>query len=147
MKNIVCPISTERVQEHLPRVTALFVISLLGVYLISGSIAVLVFLLVDFVARGAGYVRFSLLHASASGVSKALNLKSELIDKAPKLFAARLGAVMMGVALVFELTGIPSGAFLIAVMVGVFATLECVLNFCIGCYVYSLIVLPVFSKK
>lgn len=147
MKNIVCPISAERVQEHLPRVTALLVISLLVTYLISGSALILAFLLVDFIARGSGYARYSLLHALAMSLSKRFKLKSELIDKAPKLFAARLGAVMMGLALAFELIGIPGTSFVISIMVGVFATLECVANFCVGCYVYSLVVLPIFSKR
>jgi hypothetical protein len=147
MKNIVCPISAERVPEHLPRITALFVISLLSIYLITGSLLILLFLIFDFIARGSGYTRFSLLNAGANALSRILDIESELIDKAPKLFAARLGTIMMALALLFQFLGIPNAASVIAIMVGVFATLECVFNFCVGCYVYSLVVFPVFSKR
>lgn len=147
MKNVVCPISAERVPEHLPRITALLVICLLGTYLFTGYVLVLMFLFIDFIIRGAGYSRFSILHVAANGVSKILNIRSELIDKAPKLFAARLGAVMIGVAVVFEFATIPGASIIIAIMLGVFASLECVFNFCLGCYVYNFLVLPVFSRN
>jgi hypothetical protein len=147
MKNIVCPISAERVPEHLPRINALFVISLLTLYLFTGFIPLLLFLFIDFIARGTGYAQFSLIHHASSGISQSFQLKSQLIDKAPKLFAARLGAVMIGAASLLVLIGQPIAASVVAIAVAFFATLECVLNFCVGCYVYSLIVLPFYSKK
>ncbi len=146
MKNIVCPISTERIPEHLPRITALFVISLVLIYLATGYALVLVFLMADFFARGFGYAHYSALSHASRALSNRFGLKSNLIDKAPKIFAARLGLVMIAVALLLALLNLQTAAFAIGAMLIFFAGLECVFNFCVGCYVYSLLVLPFFSK-
>ncbi|QQS50035.1 MAG: DUF4395 domain-containing protein [Bacteroidota bacterium] len=146
MKNIVCPISSERIPEHLPRITALFVISLLLIYVATGYTLILVFLLADFFARGFGYGRFSLLSHASRAFSDRFGFKSNLIDKAPKIFAARLGLVMIAAALLLALINIQSASFAIGAMLIFFAGLECVFNFCVGCYVYSLFVLPFFTK-
>jgi hypothetical protein len=147
MKNIVCPISKERIPEHLPRLNALFVISLLSLYVFNGFVPLLIFLFFDFIARGAGLAKYSLIHHLSIAVSNGFSLKSKSIDKAPKLFAARLGAVMIGVAAILALLNFQIAASVIALAVAVFATLECVLNFCVGCYFYSLFVLPVFNRQ
>jgi hypothetical protein len=147
MKNIVCPISPERIPEHLPRVIALLVIGLIVTYLFTGFKPLLLFLLVDFIVRGAGKGQFSLIQHAASSISKIVKLKSELIDKAPKVFAARLGAVMIALALALEMGSLSAGAFVIAIVVASFAMLECVFNFCVGCYFYSLIILPLVYRR
>ena len=147
MKNIVCPISAERVQEHVPRITALFVISLLTLYLFTGFVPILVFMAADFIIRGAGYSQFSILHQGTVAFSNGFHLKSDKIDKAPKLFAARLGAVMMIAAFILDVASFNVGATAIAAIVVFFATLESALNFCVGCYVYSLVVLPIYQKR
>jgi hypothetical protein len=147
MRNIVCPISTERIAEHVPRITALYVLATLIIYLMTGFVPLLLFLLVDFIMRGAGIGQFSVLHVLASGTSKGLSLKSGLIDKAPKLFAARLGAFVIGLAVVFHLVSLTSVAVLLSSAVIFFAALESAFNFCVGCHVYNFIVLPFFSKR
>lgn len=147
MKNIVCPISPDRVPEHLPRVTALIVVGLLLAYLATGFSLLLIFLFIDFIARGTDNAKYSPINYVARFVSKTLRLKSGLIDKAPKLFAARMGFVMIGAAIIFHAIGLTGVASILALGVAFFATLECVANFCVGCYIYSFLVLPLYQKK
>jgi len=146
MNYLICPVSSDRIPEAAPRLTALFVILTLILYVISGALFLLVFLLCDFLIRGYGNSRYSLLARLSGFVIKQLGVTSALIDKAPKVFAARLGVVFVLLILMShiwsaDLVGIGLSAGLI-----LFAMAECVLNFCVGCYVYVLVVLPLQNK-
>jgi len=147
MKNIVCPISNERVPEHMPRVSAFFVISLIVIYIVTGFLPIILLLLADFFIRGFNQPQLSPVHFLALGTARILALRSPDIDKAPKLFAARLGGIMSVIIVAFHLAGMVQVASITGILLIVFSTLECVLNFCVGCYIYSWFVLPFFVKK
>jgi len=146
MKNIVCPISTERIAEHLPRVNALLVILTIGLYFILNTWLIPLFLMVDFFTRGFGDTRYSLLTRLSIFISQRLHLKSSLIDKAPKLFAARLGFVFSVSIFLLHLLAGGSGMFVLAFGLAVFAGLECVCNICVGCHIYSWLVIPWLNR-
>jgi len=69
------------------------------------------------------------------------------IDKAPKIFAARIGFVFSIGMLALTLLGLSTVAFSVASVLIVFAFLECGLNFCAGCWVYTYIVIPLYRDK
>ena len=144
-KDVVCPISNEKVPEHLPRVTAFINIALIGSYLYYPNPYILAFLTVDFLFRGYNQPQYSLLNFLARNLSKLLKLKSKPIDKAPKMFAARLGGFMFLLALIINLLGAIDMTYVITLMVATLSTLECVFNFCAGCYIYNYFVLPFYS--
>lgn len=144
-KDIVCPVSNEKVPEHLPRVTAFINIALIGSYLYYPNPYILAFLSVDFLLRGYNQPQYSLLNFLAGNLSKLLKLKSKPIDKAPKMFAARLGGFMFLLAFVVNLLGGIEITYVITLMVATLSTLECVFNFCVGCYIYNYFVLPFYS--
>lgn len=146
MKNIICPVSSEKIPEHLPRVTAFLNISLMIIFFYTNSSLLLAFLVSDFFIRGFNYPQFSIINFTAKKLSLALNLSSSKIDKAPKLFAARLGGLMFIIALVLNLTGSFFIASIIVFMVAILSTLECVFNFCVGCYFYNYLIFPFYSK-
>jgi hypothetical protein len=146
MKNLVCPVSQEKVQEHLPRVTAFFTIAILTAYLISGYLPLILFLFLDFFIRGINKSRYSLLFQLARITSKIFSFKSHAIDKAPKLFAARIGAVLTATAIVFHAIGILPVADGIAITIILFAFLECVLNLCVACYIYTFLIFPLYYR-
>jgi hypothetical protein len=146
-KDVVCPVSNEKVPEHLPRVTALINITLIGFYLYYPTPFVLAFLTIDFLVRGYNQPKYSLLNYLARKVSKSLKLKSKPIDKAPKIFAARLGGFMFFSALILNLLGGIAFTYVITLMIAMLSTLECVFNFCAGCYIYNYLVLPLYSDN
>lgn len=146
MKNLICPVSTEKIHENLPRVTAFIVTGILLSYILTGFLPIVLFLMYDFFVRGYNYSKYSLIYRIAKPVSEHFQNSGTFIDKAPKLFAARLGGIMSVFITVFHLTHVEIIASALAVLVGVLAALECFFNFCVGCYIYSWFVLP-FARQ
>lgn len=142
MKNLICPISTEKIPEHLPRIIAFFNISIMVSYIITGLHWIIALLVIDFLLRGYDYSKYSPIFHLSMFASKVVKLKSKKIDKAPKLFASRLGGFMMLIALPFSLLGFETVAFSIIGIVIALSTLECVLSFCVGCVIYTFLVRP-----
>ncbi len=147
MKNIICPISPFRVDENIVRFTALLVVLLTGISLLLPNIYIPVYLAFDFYLRAFTKAKYSPLSWMSAQFVKALKLKPHMIDKAPKIFAARIGlslTVLMSVAalLGFNILLISTGAVLMF-----FAFLECGVNFCAGCWLYTYIVLPIYKDK
>ncbi|MBN1118256.1 MAG: DUF4395 domain-containing protein [Bacteroidales bacterium] len=147
MKNIICPVSVDKISKTTPRVVAFITVGLFLIYIKTGLLPIVVFLAFDFFARGFNHANFSLISIIAKPVSKRINPDAELINKAPKLFAARLGGIMSVLIIVFDLINLKLFAGSIALLILSLATLECVLNFCVGCYIYSWIVLPLSQKR
>lgn len=147
MKNIICPVSNEKVNENQPRITAFFVVSLFTAYLLSGFLPFVIFLAYDFLVRGFNQSQYSLIAAIAKPLSSRFFSNGKLIDKAPKLFAARLGGIMSLLIIIAHMAGFPYIAAGVSVIITVLATAECVFNFCLGCYIYSWLVLPFYSRS
>ena len=146
MKNIVCPVSPERVAEHIPRINALLVIFTIGLYFIFNTWFLPLLLVIDFFIRGFGNAHYSPLARLSAFISRRLDLKSSMIDKAPKIFAARLGFVLSAVILLVHLLTSGTGMFVLAGGLALFAGLECVFNICVGCYIYSWLIIPWLSR-
>lgn len=147
MKNLICPVSAEKIHENLPRVTAFIVTGILLSYILTGFLPIVIFLMYDFFVRGYNYAKYSLIYQIAKPVSEHFQNSGTFIDKAPKLFAARLGGIMSVLIVVFHLTHVEIIASALAVLVGVLAALECFFNLCVGCYIYSWFVLPFIRKS
>jgi hypothetical protein len=146
LNNLICPVSSERVDENKVRATAFLVVILTGLFLITGHVVIPALLVVDYYLRA--FTRFpnSPLSYLAQLFVKAIGTGPVWIDKAPKVFAARIGlllttltsaAVILGMSLLATVTGTTLVAF---------AFLECGLNFCAGCWVYTYIVFPLVRK-
>lgn len=146
MKPLICPISDEKIPEHLPRVTASLNLILLAAFAWNPQSWILFFLAYDFLVRGFGSPKLSLVHHAAKSISGAFKLRSKLIDKAPKLFAARLGALLLVLALVLKLSGLVTAPIVIVWLIAALSSLECILGFCVGCYVYQYLVFPLYRK-
>ena len=135
--SVKCPVRLITINENRARIVALqvFVISLL--YAITSWPLLIVFLLIDFFARGFGFNKLSLLSQIASGVVKLLAIEYKPIDEGPKLFAARLGIILSLLILVFH-TGFPSIAIGFAIVFSLFSSLEAFVGFCAGCYIHAI---------
>jgi hypothetical protein len=146
MKNIVCPVSSERIPENLPRVTAFLVLTTLLLYVFTGFIPLVLYLVYDFLIRGYNLSDYSIFHKLSVLFLKRFGVSKTFIDKAPKMFAARLGGFMGILIVVFHLFNLSGIAIGIAGLIIVLSTLECVIGLCVGCYIYSLFVLPFYRK-
>jgi hypothetical protein len=146
-KEMICPVSPERVDENKVRVTALGVVVIMGSFFITGLWVFPALLAVDFYIRAFTRLPYSPLSWLAQFFVKAIGTQPVLIDKAPKIFAARIGMILtilttLGALLNWYLLAYITGSVLV-----LFAFLECGLNFCMGCWVYTYLVYPHFRQR
>ncbi|WP_372774103.1 DUF4395 domain-containing protein [Mangrovibacterium sp.] len=146
MKNIFCPISTERINEQVPRITALLVMLMVIVGFALQSVMVFTFLLADFGIRAFTKMKFSPLSCAAYWVTRVFNLPEKKIDKAPKIFAARMGFAMMLAIISLFVFDLYTASKVVAGILVFFAGLEFAIAFCAGCTIYTLLVLPFYKN-
>src|SRR5690554_2248408 len=114
MKQLVCPISNEKVNERLTRVNALFTILLVAAGFVFDTVAFPLLLMVDFSIRAFGNSRYSPVSFSSSAVVRILQLGKKPTDKAPKIFAARMGFVMTMIIAVVFVSGLYTASVIVA---------------------------------
>ena len=145
MKQILCPISDEKVNEQITRLNALIGILFVVAGFAFHSVLFLVFLAADFYIRGFTRLRFSPISYTSLRLTNAFKLGNKSIDKAPKIFAARLGFIMTMAITILSLSGLKVATMVVAGVLIFFATLEFALAICVGCMIYTYLVLP-FNK-
>lgn len=146
MKNLFCPISSERINEQVPRITAMLVIAMVIVAFALDSLVVMAFVAADFYIRAFTKMKFSPLSFVGYWITQMLNLPAKPIDKAPKIFAARMGFVMSLAFAVLFAAQLGTAAVVIAGVLVFFAGLEFAFAFCAGCSIYSYLVLPFYRN-
>ena len=146
MKNLVCPISDQRVNEQVTRFNAMFAIGIILLAFIMNSAALLVFLMADFFIRAFTEIKFSPLNFASHYLSNTLSLPVKLIDKAPKIFAARLGFLMTAVISGLFIFDLKLASIVISGMLIFFASLEFLFAICVGCMIYTYLILPFYKK-
>jgi hypothetical protein len=144
MKQLVCPISNEVVNERLSRLNAFFTILLVTAGFVFNSVFFPLFLLVDFFIRAFTTSKMSPVSFASSGIIRLLQLSKKPIDKAPKIFAARLGFLMTLVIATLFLTGFYTASMVVAGILVFFATLEFAFGICVGCLIYTYFILPLY---
>ena len=146
MKSIVCPISKAKVNKAVARLTGAFVVLAVAAYAITDFLPIILFLAIDFYIRAYTDRQFSPLSYLACQIIKALKSKPVWIDKAPKVFAARVGLIFSVTVTLLHFAS-PIAALSVAGILGFFAFLESAFSFCVGCVVYTYVVLPLYQRK
>jgi hypothetical protein len=147
INQLICPVSTDRVDENRVRATAFAVVITMGAFLITGNPIFPILLAVDFYVRAFTRLKYSPLSWLAHMLVKGLGTKPIMIDKAPKVFAARVGLLLSTITAAAALSGLSIVAAVTAATLVGFAFLECGLNFCAGCWVYTYVVFPLVRKN
>lgn len=147
MKSIICPVSNEKANENVVRITAFWVILLTGLFILFPNPYIPLYLAFDFYIRAFTKLRYSPISWISAGIARSLSFSPRWIDKAPKIFAARVGFLFAVMMLVLTLSGGSIAAASTASVLVLFAFLECGLNFCAGCWVYTYIVFPVYKGR
>jgi len=146
MNSLICPISTNRTNRNAVRITGFLVASSIVLFAITGNIYIILALSIDFYIRAYTSLKFSPISFVASKLSKILKLKYISIDKAPKIFAARVGFIFTLAITALSFVS-PSVSLIVALILMSFALLESIFNFCVGCVVYTYLVLPFYKKS
>lgn len=143
---ITCPVSAQKINESVTRVVAFYVILLV----ITGTffkVPILLFALAfDFFLRAFANGRYSPLKYFARRSSDYLGLDEKLTDAAPKKFAAGIGLVFSLAIAVLLILQYNYAAYSLAGVLLVCAGLESFKGFCLGCIIYTYIVLPFLPK-
>lgn len=146
MKNLVCPISDQRVNEQVTRFNAFFAIAVIITAFVLNSMFLFAFLMADFFIRAFTEIKFSPISFASHYLSNALSLPVKMIDKAPKVFAARLGFLMTLVITGLFILELPIASMVIAGALIFFASLEFLFAICVGCLIYTYLILPFYKK-
>jgi len=146
MKNLVCPISDQRVNEQVTRLNALFAILMVVLAFVFNSVLLFAFLMADFFIRAFTEMKFSPISYTSHSVRNALSLSVKMIDKAPKIFAARLGFLMSAVIAGLFILNLTIASMVVAGILIFFATLEFAFGICVGCMIYTYLILPFYKK-
>lgn len=139
MKNIVCPISHQRVDENRVRLNAVLVVILMVAAFLWSASAIVFLVAADFFLRGFTSCKTSPIAFLSSQIASATSMSPKLIDKAPKIFAARLGFIMSAVIFGLMVSGNIVSAYVVAGVLVFCATLEFAAKICVGCLIYTFI--------
>ena len=146
-KQMICPVSDEQVDENRVRVTALGVIIVIGLFFMTGNVLLPAMLVLDFFIRAFTKAKYTPLNGPAYLVVAITRTRQAWIDKAPKVFAARIGFLLSSLITVSALLDLWPVSYGAAAVLVAFAFLECGLNFCAGCWVYTYVVYPLVRRK
>lgn len=149
MRVIACPISGEYKDNNVIRIVASFVmvISSLIIYTIykgygNLSVWITLILLTDFIIRAFLNSKYSLLAFLSTQLHQSFKLKMKRVDAAPKMFAARVGVLFTVTTFITLLLNFSLLALIVITILWLCAFLEAVFDFCVGCFVYQFIPLP-----
>jgi hypothetical protein len=145
LKEVACPISPLRINGHVVRITGLLMTTMLACYALTGSRTLIWVIASDFFIRAATPLPYSPFSWLAAKIAAVFKLNHHPIDKAPKIFAARVGFLFAFTAAILAFIN-PTASLIVALILLFFALLESVFAFCVGCIVYTYVVLPVFGK-
>ena len=145
MNTLICPISKDKVNRNVVRFTGFIVAMLVLLFAITANPLIILFTAVDFYIRAFTTLTISPVAWLAKKITKTFHLKGEMIDKAPKLFAARVGLIFSATSSLLFLIS-PVASITVALILMAFALLESLFNFCVGCVVYTYIVLPLNKR-
>ena len=105
----------------------------------------MIVIVLDYAVRAFTPLRYSPASWLAAQLVRLAKLPEISIDKAPKIFAARVGFLFaLASALLFFVS--PAASLVVALILMGFALLESLFNLCVGCLVYTFIVYPLFHR-
>jgi hypothetical membrane protein len=147
LTNLVCPVSAEQVDSRVSRLTVFINAALMIAFMFTLQPILLYIVTIDYGIRAAGYNNYSPLCFLSSLTIKLLGIKHKMVDKAPKMFASRLGFICATLGVVFISLDMVMASMGIIGFFIVLALADSVFNFCVGCLIYNYLVFPFFKDK
>ena len=147
MKNLVCPISTKKIDGNVSRLTVFFNVILMAIFLVTLNPVFIIVVAIDYLIRAALDIKYSPIRLIASAGPGLLNLEKKPINLAPKVFASRLGFVCALVSAVLVLLDYDIASMSVAGLLLVLSIMDSVFNFCVGCAIYNYLVYPFYKDK
>ncbi|NQT68010.1 MAG: DUF4395 domain-containing protein [Desulfobacteraceae bacterium] len=146
MKALICPVSTQRINRKVVRITGFMMATMIALFAITGSIYFIIAITIDYFIRAFTSLKYSPFSWLAGQITRLFKLKEIQIDKAPKIFASRVG-FLFALATVILYYFHPTSSLIVGLTLMGFALLESVFDFCVGCVVYTYVVIPIFKES
>lgn len=143
---LVCPISTEKIDSYLSRITIFLNVLLMLAFIVTLHPVYISIVVVDYFIRAFLKNKFSPVRFIAGFMRKVIKVQPKYVDLAPKLFAARLGFIFSFIAFILFITNNNLAAVGVTTFLMMLSILDSVFNFCLGCLVYNYFVFPFFNK-
>jgi hypothetical protein len=119
---------------------------MIALYLLTDNVIFIIAIVIDYFIRAFTSLYYSPFSWAAAQMVRGFGWPPQQIDKAPKIFAARVGWLFALATAVLSLISPPASYIVGATLMG-FALLESIFNFCVGCLVYTAIVLPLVGER
>jgi hypothetical protein len=145
MKQLLCPISNEKINERVTRLNALIGILFAISGFVFNSALFFAFLSADFYIRAFTKTNFSPISFVSYRIVNAFKLEEKRINKAPKIFAARIGFLLTLAIVVLFVLDLNLAALIVGGILVFFASLEFALAVCMGCIMYTYLILPFYK--
>lgn len=143
---ITCPVSSNKVNENVARITSFFTIVFTLLSLFTGNPLFVTLLAADFAIRAFTLKGNSPVRILSRTIWKYFRIKEKLTDAAPKRFAAGLGFLFCNAISLFLIMQLNYAAYYSAGIILLCAFLEGAFSFCLGCITYTYLILP-FRRK
>ena len=128
----ICPVSDKQINEKVARLNAVYTVVILLAFGHTNSILLLAFLAVDFIFRATDHAQFSLVGITSRNIVRFLPVKEHMINAGPKIFAARIGLILTGLAIITYLLSLPILTLVTVGVLTLFSFLEGALGLCVA---------------
>lgn len=146
MRTLICPISTHRISRHVVRLTGFMMATMIALYILTGNPVFIYAIVIDYFFRAFTSLQYSPFSWLATKIVAQMPWQTKLIDKAPKIFAARVGWSFAATSAVLAFIN-PTASLIVGATLMAFALLESVFDLCVGCIVYTYLVLPLMGES
>lgn len=140
--NLICPISSKKIDNNTSRITAGLVASVLLLFIITGSPLFLMLVMSEFFVKVFFKSMHAPMHLIADTVVKQFGWTGKKIDEAPKIFSSRMGLLVTLVSGILLVSGFTIASYTTAILLVSMASLHAIFNYCVGCVIYHFLVLP-----
>lgn len=143
---VVCPVSSERINENVARIAAFFVIIITITGVCFNMPFLIAALAVDFYLRAFTSGKYSPIKVLARRFGQYIGVGSKPADAAPKKFAAGIGLLFTIAIANLQWFGFTLLADSFGTVLLICAALESFFGYCLGCVIYTYTVAPFFNK-
>ena len=147
VENVVCPVSNVKFDVNLDRLAVFFNVLLMASFIIVRNPVFLFIVWIDYIIRSADRGEYALTKIVATKLNRLLRIPPKMVDIAPKIFSYRLGVFASTMALIFHFSGLTFPSIMASSVLASLMALDSIVGICVGCYIYSYLVLPYYKQK
>ena len=144
---IICPISTEKIDSNVSRLSVFITAIFMILYLITLNPVYMAIATFDTMIRGVWDVKYSPVRMMSLRIVQVTKLKPKKINLDKKIFASRLGMLCGIISLILYYFNLEVASLIVAGMWMALAILDSVVDFCLGCIIYSYVVYPFYKGR